>query len=98
MLAPGHDRGQLAEQASVRDQVPGCHTRADAIENGPEDGALWLGESRLSALSRDSAIRLAAFQLPRINHLFPLRIQKMEAELVSADFFRCLCQQLKNDL
>src|SRR6266571_947168 len=98
MLAPGHDRGQSAEQASVRDQVPDCQTRTDAIENGPEDGALRLGESCLSAQSGDIAIRLPAFQLPRINHLFPFRVQKMEAELVSADFFRCLSQQLKNDL
>src|SRR5207249_4114643 len=97
MLAFGYDRGQLAEQAGVRDQVPGCQTRADAIENRPEDGALWLGESRLSAQARDIAIRLPAFQLPRINHLFPFCVQKMEAELVIADLLRRLSQQIEND-
>jgi hypothetical protein len=48
-LALGYDRGQAAEQASIRDQVPSCQFRTNAIENGPEDSALWLGESGLSA-------------------------------------------------
>ena len=97
MLAPGHDRSQAAEQASVRDQVPGCQTSADAIEDGPEDGALRLGESCLSAQAHDIAIRLPAFQLPRINGLFPFRVQKMEAELVIANLLGCLSQQIAND-
>ena len=58
---------------------------------------LLLGKSCLSAQAHHIAIRLPAFQLPGINDLFPLRIQKMQAELVIAGFFRSLFKQIENN-
>src|SRR5437588_11283054 len=78
----GNHRGQYAEEPRVRYGVRAGQHFPDALENGPEDGALLFRQPSLSSESANVPVRFPGFQLPRVYNILPFAQDESPAELM----------------